>query len=57
MPLELALRIDQISMEVHPITGKSLDGLEKRLAELGFELHKYPMLPWVGFNRKHRNSA
>ena len=34
--LEILERIDQIEMEVHPIRGKRIEDIEKRLAEAGF---------------------
>lgn len=48
---ELARRIDQISMEVHPVVGRKFGDIEKRLKELGFEVRTYPKLPWVAFNK------
>jgi FkbM family methyltransferase len=52
---ELAARIRQIVMEVHPVAGRTFDGIRHRLEELGFEVHQYPGFPWVAFNKAAHN--
>lgn len=54
---ELASRIYQISMEVHPVAGKTTDGILHSLEGLGFEVRHYPGFPWVAFNKAARNTA
>lgn len=49
---ELASRIDQIVMEVHPVQGKSSEGLKRVLEGLGFEVRCDD--PWVAVNRTSR---
>jgi FkbM family methyltransferase len=45
---ELAARIDQIAMEIHPVRGKTFEGLRLALEGLGFEVRcDYP---WVAIN-------
>jgi FkbM family methyltransferase len=46
---ELAARIKQIAMEVHPVRGKTPSGLQATLTALGFEVHCG--YPWTAFNR------
>jgi FkbM family methyltransferase len=45
---ELAGRIGQIVMEVHPVAGKSPDRLHQTLRGLGFEVRRW--YPWVAVN-------
>lgn len=47
---ELAARIRQIAMEVHPVEGMTFDGLRHNLEGLGFEVRQFPGCPWVAFN-------
>jgi FkbM family methyltransferase len=44
---ELAARIHQIAMEVHPVEGMTFDGIRQSLERLGFEVHHFPGYPWV----------
>ncbi|WP_165229056.1 FkbM family methyltransferase [Aquisphaera insulae] len=48
---ELAARIDQIAMEIHPdpAKGNTADRLRRRLEDLGFEVH--PGMLWMAFNK------
>jgi len=53
---ELASRIYQIAMEVHPVAGETFDGIRQRLERLGFEVRQYPGYPWVAFNQAARQT-
>lgn len=46
---DLAARIDQIAMEVHPIESRSGEQLRENLRALGFDVRPYPYC-WVAFN-------
>jgi FkbM family methyltransferase len=50
---ELASRIDQISMEVHPISGESIDALAGTLLSLGFSVQRFGM-NWVAMGQHPR---
>jgi FkbM family methyltransferase len=49
---ELAARIHQISMEVHPVKKRTADSIRRNLEGLGFEVR--PGYPWVAFNKAVR---
>jgi FkbM family methyltransferase len=50
---ELAARIDQIVMEVHPVPGKSLETLHANLHARGFSVSRYPFC-WIAINQTAR---
>lgn len=52
---ELAARIDQIAMEIHPINGKSVEVLKQNLQDLGFEVR--PGQIWIAINRAARGNV
>ena len=50
---ELASRIDQIAMEVHRVSGESLDALAQTLQSLGFSIKRFGM-NWVAMGNQAR---
>jgi FkbM family methyltransferase len=52
LPQELAARIHQIAMEVHPVEGMTFDRMRHSLEKLGFEVLHFPGYPWLAFNNR-----
>jgi FkbM family methyltransferase len=50
---ELASRIDQIAMEVHRVSGESIDALAQTLQSLGFSIRRFGM-NWVAMGNQPR---
>jgi FkbM family methyltransferase len=53
---ELAVRIDQIVMEVHQVRGKSLETLHANLRARNFSVSRYPSC-WVAINQTARGTG
>ena len=53
---QLASRIDQIAMEVHRVSGESIDALAQTLQSLGFSIKRFGM-NWVAMGNQSRPPA